>query len=140
VSHLKKIGRACKKVATKVIQPAQKVQPKQPKEVALLLPVLAEGACLVVEKLKQLDGRKRPRKKASLLNWIKSQCQGLPNTGLPETIFDELKKVKIVCDSGTIISYELPSGSPAKPGDQAQVSTSTIAGGNNNGNTERIGA
>jgi hypothetical protein len=121
VSHLKKTGRACKKVLTKTVQPAQAVQPKQPKEVALSSK-LSECALLVVEKLKLLDGRKRPRKKASLLNWIKSQCQGLSNSGLPETIFDELKKVKIVRDSGTIIAYELPSGSHVRAVSQAQDS------------------
>jgi hypothetical protein len=62
---------------------------------------------MVVSKLKQLDGRKRPRKMASFLNWIKSQCKGLPNSASPESVFQELLKAKLVRESGLDISYEI---------------------------------
>lgn len=96
VNHLKKIGRPSKKVLTKAAQPDQSA-----------LPSLSESASMVVCKLKQLEGRKRPGKKASFLNWIKSQCKGLPNSALPEPVFEELIKAKLVRESGLDISYEI---------------------------------
>ncbi|HLO26307.1 MAG TPA: hypothetical protein VK187_09330, partial [Geobacteraceae bacterium] len=76
--------------------PAQAVQP-----------ALSAGASLVVAKLKQFDGRKRPRKRARFLNWIKLQCQGLPNSPLPEAVCQELIKVKMVRESGADVTYEI---------------------------------
>jgi hypothetical protein len=67
VNHLKKLGRSCKRVATKVMAPKQAVPPP-----------LSEEASLVVARLKQLDGRKRPRKKASFINLDKVP---MPRTG-----------------------------------------------------------
>jgi hypothetical protein len=96
INHLKKIGRTCKKVAVKAAQPITSTPP-----------LLSEGASLVVTKLRQLDGKKRPRKKASFLNWIKSQCQGLPNSAVPEKIFEELIKAKMVRQAGLDISYDI---------------------------------
>lgn len=96
VNHLKKIGRNCKKVATKEAKPKQDAPPP-----------LSDEASLVVSRLKQLDGRKRPRKKERFLNWIKSQCQGLTNGMLPETVCKELVNVKLVRESGTDISYDI---------------------------------
>jgi len=96
VNQLKKIGRNCKKVSTKQTPSAQAVQP-----------ALSDAASLVVAKLKQLDGRKRPRKRARFLNWIKSQCQGLPNSPLPEAVCQELVKVKMVRESGSDVTYEI---------------------------------
>lgn len=66
VNHLKKIGRSCKKVSLKAApKPAEKPA------------ALSDCASLVVDRLQALDGRKRPRKKDGLINWIKSQCQGM---------------------------------------------------------------
>jgi hypothetical protein len=96
VNHLKKLGRSCKKLATKVVKPKQESPP-----------VLSEGASLVVARLKQLDGRKRPRKKASFINWIKSQCQGLANGSPPESVCKELVSAKLVRESGSDIAYEV---------------------------------
>lgn len=98
VNHLKKIGRSCKKVATKVTKPTQKQE---------ALPALGGEASLIVSRLKQLDGRKRPRKKVGLLNWIKSQCQGMTNGISPESILKELVGVKFIRESGTDIAYEI---------------------------------
>lgn len=96
VNHLKKLGRSCKKIATKVV-PIKIDAP----------PLLSEGASLVVARLKQLDGRKRPRKKASFINWIKSQCQGLANGAHPEDVCKELVGAKIILESGSDIAYEI---------------------------------
>ncbi len=96
VNHLKKLGRSCKKVGTKVVAPKQAVPP-----------ILSEEASLVVMRLKQLDGRKRPRKKASFVNWIKSQCQGLANGAHPEAVCNELVSAKLIRESGAVIAYEI---------------------------------
>lgn len=96
VNHLKKIGRNCKKVLTKETQPLVKVSAP-----------LSEDASLVVARLRQLDGGKRPRKRVGLVNWIRSQCQGLPNPAVAEIVCDELVKAKMVRESGSNISYEI---------------------------------
>lgn len=96
VNHLKKLGRSCKKVETKVVVPKQKEPPS-----------LSEAASLVVSRLKQLDGRKRPRKKASFVNWIKSQCQGLVNGAHPEAVCKELVGAALIRESGSDIAYEI---------------------------------
>lgn len=64
INHLKKIGRSCRRVEARVTKalPNGSSVPQPPGEQALL----------AVLRLKQLDGRKRPRKKAGLINWIKS--------------------------------------------------------------------
>ncbi len=95
VNHLKKLGRNCKQVATK--------EPEPKKEA----PSLSDAASLVVSRLKQLDGRKRPRKRASFLNWIKSQCQGLTNGASPEAICSELVSAKLIRVAGSDVTYEI---------------------------------
>lgn len=96
VNHLKKLGRSCKKVVTKVVSTEQAAPPP-----------LSEAASLVVARLKQLDGRKRPRKKPSFVNWIKSQCQGLANGAHPEAVCKELVSAKLIRESGSDIAYEI---------------------------------
>jgi hypothetical protein len=96
VNHLKKIGRNCKKVLTKATSDAQ--YPES---------ALGECASLVLAKLRKIDGRKRPRKRARFMNWIKSQCQGLPDPTRPEAVCEELVKAKLVRVSGSDITYEL---------------------------------
>ena len=98
VNHLKKIGRNCKKIATK----DTKQKPAQ--EVTLSL---SDEASLVISRLKQLDGRKRPRKKTGLLNWIKSQCQGMTSCASSDLILKELVNAKLVRESGHKIGYEI---------------------------------
>tara|TARA_R110002110_G_scaffold158656_1_gene356128 strand:+ start:6646 stop:7221 length:576 start_codon:yes stop_codon:yes gene_type:complete len=96
VNHLKKLGRSCKKVAMKLA--AHK------KDTPISL---SEGASFVVSRLKQLDGRKRPRKKASFINWIKSHPQGSANGATPEDLCKELVGAKLVRTSGSDITYDL---------------------------------
>jgi hypothetical protein len=96
VNHLKKIGRNCKKVSTKATPRAQETESE-----------LGECASLVLAKLRKLDGRKRPRKRAKFMNWIKSQCQSLPESTRPEEVCEELVKAKLVRVSGSDITYEL---------------------------------
>ena len=97
VNHLKKIGRSCKRVATKTAQSA--IEATEP-------PVLSTEATLVVNRLKHLDGRKRPRKKVSFINWIKSQCHGLEGASL-EVVCQELVGANLIRESGTDITYTM---------------------------------
>lgn len=96
VNHLRKIGRKCKKVSKKAESPIQNAQSP-----------LSDSASLVLAKLRQLDGRKRPRKRAKFLNWIKSQFQGLQGSATPETVCEELVKAHLVRESGSNIIYKL---------------------------------
>lgn len=96
VNHLKKLERRCKKVATRVV--AFKHEISMP---------LSEEASLVVARLKQLEGRKRPRKKARFINWIKSQCLKFPNGVHPEAVCQELINAKFIRESGPNIAYEI---------------------------------
>lgn len=96
VNHIKKLGRSCKKVTTKVVLPGN----SEPQS-------LSEGASLVVARLKLLDGRKRPRKRASFINWIKSQCHGLVNGARPEDVCKELVSAKVVREAGLDITYDI---------------------------------
>jgi hypothetical protein len=66
---------------------------------------LLEG--VPVARLKQLDGRKRPRKKASFINWIKSECQGLANGANPAAVCKELVSAALIRESGSDIAYEI---------------------------------
>lgn len=95
VNHLKKIGRKSKKVTTK-----GKLVTEEKSS------TLSECASLVAGKLIKVDGRKRPRKRAKLLNWVKSQCQGVPNSPEPEEILIELVGVNMVQVSGSDITYD----------------------------------
>jgi hypothetical protein len=96
IHHLKGLGRKCKRVPT-----------KQVKENLKLPPNLSPCASLIIERLAPMDGRKRPRKKSKLVNWIKSQCVQVLNGADPSTFYDELKKAKIVRESGSDITYEI---------------------------------
>lgn len=98
VNHLKNIGRNCKKITTKETKP----KPKQ--EVP---PSLSSEALLVVSKLKQLDGRKRPRKKSGLINWIKSNCPSMTNGKSSDLVLKELVEAKLILESGQDITYEI---------------------------------
>jgi len=84
VNHLRELGRKCRRVRTK--------QPEAPKAVSQLSPC----AALVVERLGSMDGRKRPRKKAKLINWIKSQCAQLLDGAEPIIYYEELEKARIM--------------------------------------------
>ena len=68
---------------------------------------LSDEASLIVARLKQLDGRKRPRKKASFINWIKSQCQGMANGAHPDAVCKELVNAKVIHESGADITYAI---------------------------------
>jgi hypothetical protein len=98
VNHLKKIGRSCKKITTK--ETKQNTAQEVPES-------LSVEASLVVSRLKQLDGRKRPRKRTGLLNWIRSQCQNMTNGKSPDLILKELVDAKLIRESGHDIGYEI---------------------------------
>jgi hypothetical protein len=96
INHLKGLGRKCKRVPTKQVEEKAKSPPN-----------LSPCASLIVERLGPMDGRKRPRKKVKLINWIKSQCAQLLNGADPSTFYEELKKTKVVRESGSDITYEI---------------------------------
>lgn len=98
VNHLKKLGRSCKKVTTRIVKPAQE---------ALAPPLLSAEATMVLNRLKHLDGRKRPRKKASFVNWIKSQCPGCLDGEHLESVCQELVGANLVRESGADITYDI---------------------------------
>ena len=95
VNHLRGLGRKCKRVPTKKVVKSK------------VVPQLSACAALVVERLGPMDGRKRPRKKAKLVNWIKSQCAQLLNGEEPIAYYEELKKAKIIRESGSDVAYEI---------------------------------
>ncbi|MBD3839960.1 MAG: hypothetical protein IE878_06210 [Epsilonproteobacteria bacterium] len=96
VNHLKGLGRKCKRVPTKKAEPQKAAKME-----------LSACASLIVERLAPIDGRKRPRKKAKLMNWIKSQCAHVLNGAEPGSFYDELRKAGIVRESGADITYEI---------------------------------
>jgi hypothetical protein len=98
VNHLKKIGRECKKIEIK-----KKTKAKPQKEPSLSL---SDEALQVVSKLKEEQiNTPPPKTKAKLINWIKSQCHGIINDKLPDTIFKELLDSKRITVSGNNITY-----------------------------------
>lgn len=44
---------------------------------------------------------------AGFINWIKSQCQGMPSVVLPEHVFSELVSAKLVQESESGIAYHI---------------------------------
>ncbi len=62
---------------------------------------------LVIQKLKQTDGRKRPRKKDKLLNWIKSCCQKLSPSVNSKEVFQELIQNKKIVEKDSAITYHI---------------------------------
>ncbi|MES9856041.1 MAG: PIN domain-containing protein [Sedimenticola sp.] len=98
VNHIKKTGRNCKKVAFQA-----KIKKKPNKPTVQLSPC----AELAVSRLESIDGRKRPRKKAKLENWIGSQCRTVDENINPQVILKELNNAGLVTSVGTDIKYQL---------------------------------
>ncbi len=101
VNHLKDIGRKCQRVTTKPHNTEPKVKPKNTEN------QLSECASLVKSKLKQMDGKKRPKKEDSLSNWIKSQCKHTKPAIEVSNIFTELSENSLISVSNSNISYKL---------------------------------
>jgi len=95
VNHVKSLGRKCQRVGTR--------PPDKPKATSKLSPC----AMLVVERLAPMDGRKRPRTQAKLVNWIKSQCAKLLDARGSDKCYEELKQAGIVRQSGSDVTYDL---------------------------------
>jgi hypothetical protein len=96
VNHIKKLGRQCKKINN------QKIIEKSKTDVDL-----STCASLIIERLSPMDGRKRPRKRVKLINWIKSQCAQMLNGTDPSIYYEELKKANIIHESGADITYTI---------------------------------
>ncbi len=93
INHIKKTGRNCKKLANKI---TKKTKPLPPK--------LTPNTNIIVQKLKSMDGRKRPKNKEKLENWIGSQFKEIT---APETIVKELLSKKLVILSDNKTTYHL---------------------------------
>ena len=102
VSHINKSGRICKKITLKTNNDA----PVKPKTKIIKL---SNCAGLAVKRLKQIDGRKRPRKKEKLINWIDSQCRSLNSTDKINAaqIFNELLTKRLITNENNLIKYKL---------------------------------
>jgi hypothetical protein len=101
VTHIKDIGRKCQRVTTRTHNIEPKVTPKNTTN------QLSECASLVKSKLKQIDGKKRPKKKDSLSNWIQSQCNHTKQAIEVSKIFNELLDNSLISVSNSNISYKL---------------------------------
>ncbi len=101
VNHIKNIGRECKKVATR-----KKFKESANKQTKSMVP-LSACAMLIASRLKQIDGKKRPRKKDSLTNWIKSQCSHIKPPVTASLIFEELSGNSFISVNNSNVSYNL---------------------------------
>ncbi len=99
VSHIKKTGRPCQRVAcNKPPVPKPKQKSKQP--------ALSKCSELVLASLNLIDGRTRPRTQASLTNWIKAHCQGIKNGAGPEKAFQELEAAHMISITDQGLKYQ----------------------------------
>ena len=61
----------------------------------------------VVDQLKLIDGRKHPRKKAKLLNWIKSHCTSMSGFISSDEVYKELIASQMIREEGSSLRYNL---------------------------------
>jgi len=95
VSHIKKTGRPCKKIVP--IDNSENTPSIK----------LSSSAKLAVERLLNTDGRKRPRKDKSLINWIESQCRSLSKDINAKKTLEELIKAGLIKNDDSGIKYSL---------------------------------
>ena len=94
VSHIKKTGRVCQKNTPKVEE--------KPKAVKL-----SPCAELTVERLSNIDGRKRPRKEQQLVNWIESQCRSVSKDINAKSVLGELVIAGLINKDNPVLKYLL---------------------------------
>ncbi len=94
VNHIRRTGRKCKKVTYQ----------SDPNPTKAVLTPCSE---LTVTRLKAIDGRKRPRKKEKLENWIGSQCRTLGDDVDPKRIIKELSAAGLISITGADVKYQL---------------------------------
>lgn len=94
VSHIKKTGRICKKITPKTDEQPQPVK-------------LTPCAELTVERLTNIDGRKRPRKEQKLANWVESQCRTVSKNVNAKSVLGELAKANLITIKNQVIKYKL---------------------------------
>lgn len=97
INHIKQTGRKCKKVTLQ-----SKVKSKK-------TVVFSLCAKLAIKRLKQIDGRKRPRKQDKLENWIASQCRSVDDNINSQAIVMELIKAGMITHSDTGVKYQFKS-------------------------------
>ena len=84
VAHIKKSSRVCQKITFEAVEKQQSVT-----------------------RLKQIDGRKRPRKEQSLINWIESQCRSVSENINAKSVLGELAKAGLITRDNLAIKYTL---------------------------------
>ena len=94
VNHIRRTGRKCKKVTYQ----------SDPNPTKAALTPCSE---LTITRLKAIDGRKRPRKKEKLENWIGSQCRTLGDDVDPKRIIKELSAAGLISITGADVKYQL---------------------------------
>lgn len=92
VSHIKKTGRACQRTA-----PANGEKKT----------TLSSCAELVTERLRHTDGRYRPRKEKSLINWLVAQCRSIDKNVRGKDVLAELVVAGFVEKENSVIKYTL---------------------------------
>ncbi len=90
VSHINTTGRLC-----------QKVTPNKGKT------ALSASAELAADRLRNTDGRKRPRKEQPLINWIASQCRSINKKVSGKKVLDELMTAGFIENENSVIKYKL---------------------------------
>lgn len=107
ISHIKSIGRKCKKIQTRkqVSQPKTKTKTKTKTNKPRVGVPLTECAELIVSGLKRIDGKKRPRKQKTLANWIESHCSHLKSGSDAGRILEELSSNYLISVNNSNISY-----------------------------------
>ena len=94
VAHVKKSGRVCQKIIPEAVEKQQSIK-------------LSPCAKLTVTRLKQIDGRKRPRKEQPLINWIESQCRSVSKNINAKSVLGELAKAGLITRDNLAIKYAL---------------------------------
>lgn len=92
VSHIKRMGRSCQRV----------VPANGEKKTGL-----SECAEVASERLRHTDGRKRPRREKSLINWLASNCRSIDKSIRGQDILAELVTAGFVENQNSVIKYTL---------------------------------
>lgn len=113
VNHVKRLGRACKRLdslkSTKKIAIESKKPTKKAGKSVGSNKSLTEPAAKLLEKLKGLDGRVRTKKKDRLLGWLKSNIPALhlSNAPAPQAVFEELVRAGFIAvDEKNSLTYD----------------------------------
>lgn len=92
ISHIRTTGRACRKVNPANVADASG---------------LSRCAAMAADRLRNTDGRKRPRKEKPLINWITSQCRSIDKNVSGKNVLAELVSAGLIENQESVIKYTL---------------------------------